>query len=78
MKKKITIEINPNEVKVDIDGVSNFTDLLVALATFEGVVGGIMDADKTTIRTAIDEIQKDIKATLTPSKVVVEDDDGVQ
>ena len=62
--KQIVIKIEPNEIRVNIDGVNDFTELLVALATFEGVVGGIMDADKTLVRTAVDEIQKDLKSQL--------------
>ena len=64
MGKQIVIKIEPNEIKVNIEGVNDFTELLVALATFEGVVGGIMDADKTMIRTAVDEIQKDLQSQL--------------
>ena len=64
MSKVITIEIKPNEVVVNVDTLENFTELLVALATFEGVVGGIMEADKTEIRVAVDEIQNDLQAKL--------------
>jgi len=64
MKKQITIEFSKNEVKVDFNKIEDFTDLLVGLATLEGVVGGIMEADKATIRTAVDEIQDDLQAKL--------------
>ena len=59
--KTVTITIADNEVKVNIDGVDNYTDLLVALATFEGIVGGIMEADKPELRIAVDEIQNDLQ-----------------
>ena len=62
--KKITIEIKDGEVGVNIGGVTTFTDLLVGLATLEGIIGGIMDADKTEVRTAVDEIQKELQHKL--------------
>ena len=68
MKKQITIEFSKNEVKVDFNKIEDFTDLLVGLATLEGVVGGIMEADKATIRTAVDEIQNDLQAKLPDAK----------
>ena len=62
--KKITINIKPNEVAVNIGGVTNFTDLLVGLATLEGIIGGIMEADKAEVRVAVDEIQKELQHKL--------------
>ena len=75
--KKVTIELNNGEVKIDLDGISNYTELLVALASFEGVIGGIMEIDKATLRDAVDEAQEVLQAQL-PDGVVVEDDDGMQ
>ena len=62
--KKIVIEFKENEVVTDFDGIKSFTELIVALATLEGVIGGIMEIDKTTIRIAVDEVQKDLSAKL--------------
>ena len=62
--KKITIEIKESEVGVNIGGVTTFTDLLVGLATLEGIIGGIMEADKVEVRTAVDEIQKELQHKL--------------
>ena len=64
IKKVITIEIKDGEVAMNIDGIENYTDILVALATFEGVVGGIMEIDKSVLRDAVDEVQKDLQAKL--------------
>jgi len=66
--KTITIKISPNEVKVNIGEVDNFTELLVALATFEGVIGGVMNADKAMIRLSVDEIQKELQTKLMEDK----------
>jgi len=62
--KTITIEIKESEVGVNIGGVTTFTDLLVGLATLEGIIGGIMEADKAEVRTAVDEIQKELQHKL--------------
>ena len=66
--RKITIEMKDGEVVTNIDGIDNFTDILVCLATLEGIAGGIMNADKTEIRVAVDEIQKDLSAQLPEDK----------
>ena len=63
-KKQITIEFSKNTVGVDFNKMDSFTDLLVGLATLEGIVGGIMEADKATIRTAVDEIQNELQAKM--------------
>ena len=67
--KKVTIELNDGQVETKIDGIESFTELLVALATLEGVIGGIMRTEKDDIRTAVDEIQKDLQAKLPEAEV---------
>ena len=62
--KRIVIEFKYGKVETNIEGISQFSDLLVALAALEGVFGGIMQADKSELRTAVDEIQKDLQAQL--------------
>ena len=62
--KTVKITLDDGKSIVDFENIDNFTELLVALATLEGVVGGIMEADKATIRTAVDEIQNDLQAKL--------------
>lgn len=62
--KKVTIELTHGQAEVKINGIDNFSEMLICLATLEGVVGGIMDTDKALIRTAVDEIQNDLQAKL--------------
>ena len=69
--KTITIKISKNEVRVNIGEVDNFTELIVALATFEGVVGGVMDADKAMLRLSVDEIQQELQTKLMEDKDAV-------
>ncbi len=68
--KKVTIELNDGQAETKIDGIESFTELLVVLATLEGVIGGIMRADKDDIRTAVDEIQNDLQARLPDAEAV--------
>ena len=63
-KKQITLTFENGTVTTNFDGVDNFTELLVGLAVLEGVIGGVMNADKETIRTAVNEIQDDLQAKM--------------
>ena len=74
--KRITIELISGEVKIDLEGIESYNELIASLASFEGVIGGIMEIDKGTLRDAVDEAQEVLQAQL-PDGVVVEDDDGM-
>ena len=62
--REVKISLEDGKATVNIDGIKNYTDLLVCLATLEGVIGGIMEIDKPELREAVDEIQKDLQAKL--------------
>ncbi len=55
--KKITIEFINGSIKIDQDGIEKYTELFMALATLEGMVGAITELDKPELREVIDEVQ---------------------